>query len=760
MSSPLARSDGHHLDSKQFRVMRGYPCLPGSDESLVATVIPQGTRTVTIRIKRMKIPFRFHPRVFASLGPELVTNDIVAIIELVKNSYDAMAKRVDVRFGEDKKTKMKFIEIEDDGAGMSQAIIRDVWCVVATPYRLEKPVGKRGRMSRRASGEKGLGRLATARIGKRLKLLTKMKTGPCWKVELSWSRLAAARSLRACRVDLERYQGEDALGGTGTRIIISDLDSAWDATRTNELSEQLSRLISPFSEVEDFRIWLKHPGDEEAEPIEIKPPEFLSKPPYSLVGSVDREGNLTAKYRYTPDKVERTAPINEKIWQETADQSNSSAATKATPSCGPFDFEIRAWNIDSDSIENLSKRYKLNRSNIRKDIKNYRGISLYRDQILVLPKSEAARDWLGLDLRRVSRVGIRLSTSQLVGYVAIQAEHNYQIRDTSDRERLEDNRASRDFVALLRQVVGILEDERSKDRQDSKKQDQPFQDLFTSLSAKGLIEDINARVRGGAGASEIVPLVEQFGEQVQETVDKIERRLVYYSRLASLGVLAGMLVHEVRNQTLTIGRLARAVKKLIDAGDLSSKGIQGDLQLAEKGIRSLERLADRLAPLSSRSLTTRRRDSILEDIIRDCISMRENEIDKKKVSVKLPSTETAVSVDPGDLIAVILNLLDNALYWISSVGERGRSIRIRVTNRPEISRVYVQIDDSGPGIRRGDEERIFLPGVTRKPDGLGMGLTVASELVSQYGGRMRLIVPGYLEGASFGFDLPLLGAKK
>ena len=46
-----------------------------------------------------KVPFRIHPRVFAALGADLVTNDVVAVIELVKNSYDALATRVDVRLG-------------------------------------------------------------------------------------------------------------------------------------------------------------------------------------------------------------------------------------------------------------------------------------------------------------------------------------------------------------------------------------------------------------------------------------------------------------------------------------------------------------------------------------------------------------------------------------------------------------------------------------------------------------------------------------
>ncbi len=83
--------------------------------------------------KTEKIPIRFHPRVFASLGAELVTNDIVAVIELVKNSYDAFASRVDVRIIEDEGTAEQIIEIADDGVGMSKSVKENAWCVVATP---------------------------------------------------------------------------------------------------------------------------------------------------------------------------------------------------------------------------------------------------------------------------------------------------------------------------------------------------------------------------------------------------------------------------------------------------------------------------------------------------------------------------------------------------------------------------------------------------------------------------------------------------
>jgi len=115
------------------------------------------------------IPFRFHPRVFAALGADLVTNDLVAVIELVKNSYDAFARRVDVRFkvGDDGKL---CLEIEDDGLGMSEETIREVWCVVATPFRAENTTSKRQEKQRRVTGAKGLGRLSAARLGNALQV--------------------------------------------------------------------------------------------------------------------------------------------------------------------------------------------------------------------------------------------------------------------------------------------------------------------------------------------------------------------------------------------------------------------------------------------------------------------------------------------------------------------------------------------------------------------------------------------------------------
>ena len=705
--------------------------------------------------KTAKIPFRMHPRVFSSLGADLVTNDVVAIIELVKNSYDAFAKWVKVKFREYGGTSGLCIEIEDNGEGMNRSVIENVWCVVATPYRMMNPVSKSGKKKRRVSGEKGLGRLSTARLGSRLEMFTKSENEPCWQVNVDWSDLAQKDSLESCSAEIVDYAAESPFGKHGTLVRVLDLNSSWDQARWNELKEQLSRLVSPFAEVRDFEIWLTLPG-EKAEPTEIEPPDFLSYPPYSIKGKVDVLGIAHGEYTYSTPKDTRTNPIKKGLWIDK-ENNNSKIISRNGPACGPFNFEIRAWDIDHVSLEEIAEHFGiLKTKSIRNDIKNYRGISVYRDGILITPKSESARDWLGLDIRRVSRIGRRLSTSQVVGYATITTDHNPDLRDTSDRERLVDNPATSDFRKLLIKIVEILEEEREKDRQDATHQEPPFKDLFAALSAKDLVDEVNKIVQKGGNASEVLPFVEDFNARLQETAGQIERRLIYYSRLASLGALTAVIVHEVRNQTLVLGRFHRSTREILNGDNLSIEKLKSDLQLAEQAVRSLERIADLFAPLASRAFGTRRRDSMLEDTIQESFAMREQEIRSQKVITRcLSSHRTTVAIDPGELIAVLINLIDNALYWLSDLKDHERRIEVHISHLLNSQRAKIEVHDSGPGIPDGYEERIFWPGVTRKSEGLGMGLTVASEIVSQYGGKMYLIKPGLIGGASFGFDLPI-----
>jgi signal transduction histidine kinase len=697
------------------------------------------------------IPFKIHPRVFASLGADLVTNDVVAVIELIKNCYDATATRVDVTFGSDEQGPT--LDILDNGVGMDRDIIERAWSVVATPYRLEHPQTRSGHVTRRVSGAKGLGRLSAARLGTRLDVLTKTADGPCWHLTIDWLQLADEDSLDTCVIGCTRYKGKTPFEGHGTRIRILDLKAEWDEERVGELQENVARLISPFSKVEDFRIYLTAPTEgKTAVPAEIVAPEFLKKPPYAIRGHVTASGEVRARYEFSP--VAQGRPRQKPValtWAEIQERSEIAKRLGGKrPTCGPFEFEIRAWDIGSEDTREIAEHFETAKGSIRKAIRVHKGISVYRDNILVLPKSDQARDWLGLDLRRVSRVGTRLSTSQIVGYVSITADANPQIEDTSDRERLALNTAVSTFEEILKTIVAVLEEERDDDRRKPTEETR-LETLLEGVNANELVEEITSFAEEGEASDEVVLRAKAHSARLDAVRDTLQKRFVYYSRLATVGTIAEMLVHEIRNRTTAIGRFLRTAQEHFN----DEMPEQSQLKNASSAVAALESLATTFAPLANRSFRRGRRDSMLEESFGRCMSLLETQIKDVKASVRYPqSGSTRVNVDPGELDAIVLNLLDNALYWLSKVDD-DRKLEVSLRKLSDGKQVRVTISDSGPGVSEKDADRIFLPGVTRKPGGIGMGLTVASELISDHGGRISLVQPGKIGGATFTFELPV-----
>ena len=589
-----------------------------------------------------KIPFKLHPRVFAALGADLVTSDIVAIIELVKNSYDAFATRVDVRFGTDS-TGRPMLDIEDNGSGMTRQIIEKVWCLVATPFRKNETKSMRGRDSRRVTGAKGLGRLSAARLGKRLEMLTKASGDECWQVAVTWAALSEATSLEECEVTIRKGNGDELKSASGTRLRILDLTTDWkdkesDApeNKIDELQEGLSRLNPPFEKFDKFTILLTRP-EADSEPLEIKPSALLDNPVYRIEGSFTADGKLAYHYTYKPFSGSGRKRRDEKRWSTVLEDLKLSVKRarlgETKPSCGPFSFEIRAWDLDPDSVSEAVQQFGFrNKSAVRSEIRAFKGISLYRDNVLVLPKSENSRDWLGLDLRRVSKIGSRLSTSQVVGYVSIGADTNPGIVDTSDRERLARGGEVEEFESLLQYAITLLENERDQDR--AKKEPEPTE-LFAALSAEKLVSDTQDLIREKASASEVLPLLTRLNEDLQRTRKRIERTFSHYSRLATIGLLAQQLVHEVGNNTSIIHEFIEVLKAHWAKTGEDHESIRRALRLAESALASLQRLAERFRPLANRGFTRGKRKASLKETVTTCLEARKQEIERRKVTMEL-----------------------------------------------------------------------------------------------------------------------------
>jgi C4-dicarboxylate-specific signal transduction histidine kinase len=216
------------------------------------------------------------------------------------------------------------------------------------------------------------------------------------------------------------------------------------------------------------------------------------------------------------------------------------------------------------------------------------------------------------------------------------------------------------------------------------------------------------------------------------------------------------LVHEVRNKTTVVSAYLEQLAKLPAFSELSEKNRERH-ERAAGAVSALDRLAETFLPLASRSFGRGKRVSILEDRITGALALLEQQLRQAGIEVRVKATgSTPVAIDPAELDTVLLNLFDNAIYWLSQAAKGQRILEIQVRRHKGSDRVKIGVHDSGPGVSVEDAEKIFWPGVTKKPGGIGMGLTIAAEIVDAYDGKMALEEgPGLHGGASFQFELPI-----
>ena len=402
-------------------------------------------------IEKHVVPMQFHPRAFSAFGSDLVTNDFVAVNELVKNSYDAYAYNVMLSINEDTNGEC-FIEIVDDGFGMTQKIVEEAWAIIATPYKKNNPIVERDGKIRIVSGNKGLGRLSSARLGNKLEILTKSNSEECIFVNIDWRALVESSDISLCGIEIDNGNEKYLLdkidkqlkssSKTGTIIRIRELNEKWGDEKLRGLEQALARLISPFDDISDFKIFLGVSGNV---PVRIAVHDFIKIPTYHFWGEVDENGDTKWNYRYhSSQSKEESGKFS---WEESYGgfgrigfQNQIFDLEDEKYKCGKFTFELRAWDLDTESIGVISSQFDIKKNEIRKTISIYKGLSIYRDNVLVLPKSDASKDWLGVDLRRVSNIGRRLSTNQIIGKISISEHDNPELKDTTDREKLVDTK--------------------------------------------------------------------------------------------------------------------------------------------------------------------------------------------------------------------------------------------------------------------------------------------------------------------------------
>ena len=222
--------------------------------------------------KPEKLHFDVSAAVIRQLGEELVTDEVTAIMELIKNSYDADADwvKIDIHLNEEypssekfyKDSKPGYISIEDNGFGMSSEDIWTKWMKISLSFKKQfKKEGKVTDKGRTPLGEKGVGRLSTQRLGNRLELFTSMAdSDKKIHIAFDWDNFDDETSLTAVPV----YENEipTSKPAKGTTLLLTNLKDSnkWKSESWDKFRGQISQMIFPFKEKRKFNVYLKLNG--------------------------------------------------------------------------------------------------------------------------------------------------------------------------------------------------------------------------------------------------------------------------------------------------------------------------------------------------------------------------------------------------------------------------------------------------------------------------------------------------------------------
>lgn len=737
---------------------------------------PEETTERANNSERPPLPIRPYARLLTMLGEQLLKNERVALVELIKNAYDADASNVNVEFdgfAQDMKTLPDSkIVVRDDGCGMTFETVRSAWMNPATPTKfLAKKEGKRRtpEKNRVIQGEKGIGRFAVLKLAKKITVTTRVRDAAKETVVLyDFTRFdddfveeeGRAREifLDEVKIDWDERIPETLPGKTrGTVIEMEALRGAWNERLIKLLCRDVANLTDPVSKLtrkdttDSFEISVVCNGmrrtvahDEE----EILKSLIEDKSVFSIKGRFLSESCM---YRFDKGSGDEEVSLyNERvkglwIWRRrySDNRTRAAAGKKQTYVCGDFAFQFYIF----DFSRGIDSRYLLTQYD-KNRLKGHR-VYLYRDGMRVYPYGDPDDDWLNIDTSRgIGRAGHFFSNDQIVGWVDITQNGNPRLRDKTNREGLiETGGAAEDFVFLIGTFLSYIKQ-------------YPFQRYQMKQRQKNVAIIVRDRVVAAHLASLKNSLQEADENERAQEVAKIEseyrqernflvRRAEMTEDLAGVGLSVEMASHDImllqgRAQKIG-GRLVKYARKgSIDTVQEQAEILVDILQQIVVGMRDVQSLF--------RSSRRRRKELEVEPILDKIFGVYKSLLKKLGISYSktiVGTSPLAANATDGVIMQVLINLFDNAAYWLDT---RALTLprEIQVTLDGDAGELVFA--DSGPGVNSEDKPYIFEAFFSGKgEEGRGLGLYIARQLLERYGYEINVVEPrrGSLGGANF-----------
>jgi signal transduction histidine kinase len=667
-----------------------------------------------------KVFFKPRARLLLLLGDQLIRDPGVAVFELVKNAFDADSPSATVTMSRVEDPARGQIIVEDRGMGMDGDTVSGVWLEPGTDYRIKQkekgnPTPKYGRIP---IGEKGVGRFAAHKLGNKVRLVTRSAGSQEVVVEIDWENdFKQKRYLDEVEIKVVERTPEHFTGRkTGTRLEITQLRDTWSRGMIRDLARAINAISSPFGGVVgDFKTKLVLEGHEDWLDGLLDVRDVLK---FSLYQAkcVLKGAKLTYEYKFTPfpgmDRVEARKVVHS-LPLQSLDKAKR-LINLDDHNIGPVDMRLYVFDQDA-------KVLKLGEVNDKKGLKEFLnesgGVRVYRGGIRVYDYGERGNDWLGLGGRRVNVPTKRLSNNLLVGAVSLDIKKSVDLNlnrgliEKTNREGFVENGDYEAFRDAVVYAIQSIEVERNMDKRR-------IRNAYTdSKLREPVLEDIT-ELREIVEKKKLTGEIGPYLDRIETDFRAIRDRLL---TSATAGLSLSVVIHEVEKG---VAELVLAVE-----GDKATNRIRA---LA----KHLAELIEGFGALVRRSGVGKERASSL---ISQALFNLELRLRVHKIEVvKRPRrNDFEVKCSRRLVISTIMNLIDNSIWWLDNKwGDRAekKKIYIEALNDLDGHRAIV-VADNGPGFI-DPPEFLVEPFLSRKPDGMGLGLHVASEVMKAQGGEL------------------------
>lgn len=672
------------------------------------------------------MPFKPRAQILLQLGEQLIKSESVAILELIKNAYDADATEVTVVMQDIDYPEKGVISITDNGSGMTLDTVCNVWMEPGNTHKKEiVNERERSELGRLPIGEKGIGRFGVHKLGKRIEMITRAKDSGEIVVSINWRAFETAEYLNDVTVLIEEREPvvfKEKM--TGTKLVVSDLSVQWTRGMLRKVYRAITSLSSPFDSIDGFRVKVKTNRSAWLDGLM----SFNDIKEYALyTAKIEIDGDSITQFNYCFSPFATMVGISsrkfsfespQKMIQEVRNGKKKELDTIDLNKYKIGKIIIDLMVFDRDSA--LRARFIRDQKTYGDYLDENGGIRVFRDGVRVYDYGEPGNDWLELDSARINTPGRYISNSLVLGAVRIEREESIDLQEKANREGFIENDAFFCFRNAVKYAINnVFTTQRNIDK-----------DKLRVYLAGGKREPVVADVSEiRKKVSEIVK-DEKAKKEIDGYLKRIESDYQYiqnmYLKTASAGMSYGIVIHEIDK---IISELNHAVI----------------IESASEKITNLAKHLARLVDSYAELLRNRNKaKNHLKEMINQAIFSLQYRLEAHGVITEVIIDEDAVVTCASNLIVgSIINIIDNSIWWTTYTGVPQKRIVIKATEKYE-DRYAIIIADNGCGFALSPEDAI-KPFISTKPGGMGLGLNIVNEIMLSQGGILAFPEYGDVE---------------